>query len=118
MQFVALLGTACFVVVGAVVGARVLLLARRSRQLPELYLGASLFLYAAIGQPFAVANRPLAAAYGYEARILAVAVALCAITTAMIMLYLFTNRLRQIHQRPVATLTKRAGDSCAPTVWL
>lgn len=90
MLLVALLSTAAFVGVGAVVGARMLLLAHRTRQLPELLLGGSLFLYAAVGQPFVVASRPLGAAFGFEARLTAVALGLAAIISSMLGLYLFT----------------------------
>ena len=59
MRIVALLATVAFVFVGALVGARVLLLARRTRKLPELYVGGSLFLYAAVAQPLIVDGRNL-----------------------------------------------------------
>lgn len=90
MLLVAMLATTAFVLVGATVGARMLLLAARTRQLPELYLGGSLFLYAGVGQPFVVASRPLGAAFGFEVRLLAVALGLAAIISSMLALYLFT----------------------------
>jgi hypothetical protein len=90
MLLVAMLATAAFVVVGAVVGARMLRIALRTRQLPELYLGGSLFLYAAVGQPFVVASRPLGGAFGFEVRLFAVALGLAAIISSVLALYLFT----------------------------
>lgn len=90
MRIIAMLGTAAFVLVGAVVGARMLLLARRTRKLPELYVGGALFLYAGIGQPLVVASRPLGEAFGFETRVCAIALALVAIVAAMVGLYLFT----------------------------
>ncbi|MDX1649335.1 MAG: hypothetical protein R3263_05735, partial [Myxococcota bacterium] len=47
--------TLAFIVVGGVVGARLLLLARRTRQLPELAVGLSLFLLSAVSYPASLA---------------------------------------------------------------
>jgi len=43
--------TATFIVMGFAVGLRLLLLARRTRELPELTLGAGLFLIVGVGYP-------------------------------------------------------------------
>lgn len=55
MQLLALLSTLSFMVVGGVVGVRLLLLARRSRQLPELTIGLGLVLIAPVGYPLMLA---------------------------------------------------------------
>jgi hypothetical protein len=61
MRIVAILGGGTFVVVSLVVGARMLLLARRTRGLPELVLGLCLFLMGGLGYPLtAVARQALA----------------------------------------------------------
>lgn len=54
MQILSGLATLAFVVVGALVGIRLLLLARRTRQLPELAVGLALLLIGGIGYPIAV----------------------------------------------------------------
>jgi hypothetical protein len=51
------LGMLAMIVADAAAGARLLWLARRTRQLPELALGGSLLLMGAIGYPLAVAVR-------------------------------------------------------------
>ena len=47
--------------VGWIVGGRLLLLARRTRQAPELMLGLDFLLIGGIGYPLAIASAPLAA---------------------------------------------------------
>jgi hypothetical protein len=91
MRIVALLGTAAFMVVGTLVGARVLSLALRTRKLPELYVGGSLFLFAAVGQPLVVASRPLGAAFGYGVRAAAVTLAVTAIVASIAGMVVFTR---------------------------
>jgi hypothetical protein len=51
------LGMLAMIVADAAAGARLLWLARRTRQLPELALGSSLLLMGAVGYPLAVAAR-------------------------------------------------------------
>lgn len=62
------LATLAFIGVGGVVGARLLLLARRTRQAPELSVGLSLFLLSAVSYPASLAvlsgQVPLAPARG------------------------------------------------------
>lgn len=103
MRLVALLGTAAFVGVGALVGARVLRMAWRTRQLPETCIGGSLFLFAAVGQPLVVTSRALGAAFGYEARAAAVALALAAIVASIVGLCVFTRLVFRPDSRLAAT---------------
>jgi hypothetical protein len=51
LQLLVLASTLSFAVVGGVVGMRLLLLARRTRQLPELTIGLGLVLIAPLGYP-------------------------------------------------------------------
>lgn len=51
LDLLLLISTLAFIATGAVVGIRLLGLARRSRQLPDYLVGASLFVLAAIGYP-------------------------------------------------------------------
>ncbi len=90
MQVFAVLGTLAFVVVGAVVGTRLLLLARRTRQLPELAIGAGLFVYAVITQPMLAASQPLGEAFGTNATLAALGVGLFANIISMGGIYVFT----------------------------
>ena len=55
MQLFSAVATLGFVVVSAVIGTRLLLLARRSGAVPELALGLAFFLVGAIGYPFGLA---------------------------------------------------------------
>lgn len=64
--------------VGWIVGGRLLLLASRTRQLPELALGIDFWLIGGIGYPLAIASGPLAA----SSALFAAVVALVASTTA------------------------------------
>jgi hypothetical protein len=57
VQLVAALGGLAFIVASLVVGLRILLLARRTRQLPELVIGLSLFLAGGLGYPMLVVAR-------------------------------------------------------------
>lgn len=54
MQILTGLATIAFCVVGAVVGARLMLLWRRTRGFPELAVGVALFLIGAVGYPLAM----------------------------------------------------------------
>jgi len=51
MQILAGIGTFTLILVGGAVGLRLLLLARRTRQLPEFLIGGALFGFAGIAQP-------------------------------------------------------------------
>jgi hypothetical protein len=109
MRIVAMLGTVAFVMVGALVGARVLRLALRTRKLPELCVGGSLFLYAAVAQPLIVASRPLGEAFGFEARFAAVALGLTAVVTTIVGLYAFTWLVFRPGSRPARRTVWGAG---------
>jgi hypothetical protein len=55
MQLLAAAATLAFIVVSAVLGVRLLLLARRTHGVPELALGLAFFLVGAVGFPFGLA---------------------------------------------------------------
>jgi hypothetical protein len=57
MELVAAFGGVAFILASLVVGLRILLLARRTRQLPELVIGLSLFLAGGIAYPLIVLAR-------------------------------------------------------------
>jgi len=60
MQVFAAIGGACFLLICVVGGARLLLLARRTRQIPEFVLGLGLFFMGGIGTPAsALARAPI-----------------------------------------------------------
>ncbi|MGH0029583.1 MAG: hypothetical protein ACQGVC_07320 [Myxococcota bacterium] len=109
MQVVALFASVLTIVVGAVVGARMLLLARRTGQRPELLLGASLFAYAAVGQPLLIASRPLGEAFGFEARLAVVTLALASQVVSLVGLYLFTWTVFRRDRRWAAVLVWAGG---------
>jgi hypothetical protein len=56
MKLLVLLATLSFVLVGGLVGAKLLLLARRTRQLPELAVGLGVFLVAFVSYPLSLAS--------------------------------------------------------------
>jgi len=56
MGVLVLLATLSFVLVGGAVGVKLLLLARRTRQLPELTVGLGLFLVALVGYPLTLGS--------------------------------------------------------------
>ncbi|MDX1649336.1 MAG: hypothetical protein R3263_05740 [Myxococcota bacterium] len=56
MKLLVLLATLSFILVGGMVGAKLLLLARRTRQLPELTMGLGVFLVAFVGYPLSLAS--------------------------------------------------------------
>jgi hypothetical protein len=60
MRIVAILGGGAFVLVSLVVGLRMLLLAARTRGLPELVLGLCLFLMGGLGYPLTAVARQAA----------------------------------------------------------
>ena len=59
MQLLAQLGGGAFTLVCLLIGLRLLLLAARTRHLPELLIGAGLFLMAGIGYPLSSIARQL-----------------------------------------------------------
>ncbi|HVH05060.1 MAG TPA: hypothetical protein VNE71_03565 [Myxococcota bacterium] len=74
MRIIAILGGGAFVVVSLVVGGRMLLLARRTRGLPELVLGLCLFLMGGLGYPLtAVARQAMALDVGVRTGFMIVA---------------------------------------------
>jgi hypothetical protein len=74
MRIVAILGGATFVVVSFVVGARMVLLAARTRGLPELVLGLCFFLMGGLGYPLtAVARQAIALDLGVRTAFMIVA---------------------------------------------
>lgn len=56
MKLLVLLATLSFILVGGLVGAKLLLLARRTRQLPELAVGLGVFLVAFVSYPLSLAS--------------------------------------------------------------
>lgn len=56
MEALVLLATLSFILVGGLVGAKLLLLARRTRQLPELAVGLGVFLVAFVSYPLSLAS--------------------------------------------------------------
>ncbi len=69
-------GVALLIAADAVVGVRLVLLARRTRRLPELALGSALLLMGAIGYPLSIAaRRGLGAEGGFEVAALGAALA-------------------------------------------
>jgi hypothetical protein len=73
LQILAAAGGGAFVLVSLAVGLRMLLLARRTRELPELVMGAALFLMGGVGYPAgAVAKSPAGLAEGVRGAAIAV----------------------------------------------
>jgi hypothetical protein len=68
MQLFGLFAVTAYCAVALIVGARLLRLARRTRELPELFIGAAFLLGAMIGYPALVASRILAAGSPMPAR--------------------------------------------------
>lgn len=91
MQLLAGIGTLAFLAVGAIVGARLLLLARRTHQRPELYVGGALFLYAVLGQPAIVTSRPAGDAFGQWASLTLLFIGLTANVATVAGMYAFTT---------------------------
>lgn len=56
MKLLILLATLSFILVGGLVGAKLLLLARRTRQLPELAVGLGVFLVAFVSYPLSLVS--------------------------------------------------------------
>jgi hypothetical protein len=105
MKILALLGTLSFVLAGALVGARLLLLARRTRQRPELLCGAALFFYSVFAQPLVVASRPIGAAYGQGARIAVLSIALLVNVGTVLGMFLFTRVVFRSRSRAALVAT-------------
>lgn len=106
MAVVALASAVCFIVVGGLVGVKLLLLARRTRQLPELTVGLGFFFVALIGYPLAlVAISP--SVEGATAGV-CFAVGTVATTIGSISIFVFTWRVF----RPDATWAAVLASAC------
>ncbi len=86
-----LLSTAAFIAIGALVGARLLALAFRTRELTDFLVGASLFLLSGVSYPLALVSGQEEMALG-TARALAVASAL-GFGLGWVGVYFFTQRV-------------------------
>jgi hypothetical protein len=90
MIALAALGSLAFILVGAVIGVRLLLLWRKTRELPELLMGLSLTLFAMVVQPAIVSSNVIGHHFGNNARLAALAFAFGGVTTMLVCLYRFT----------------------------
>jgi hypothetical protein len=92
MQVLGLISGAALILVGALVGVRLLLLARQTRQLPELSIGLGLLLMTVLGQPLAAVGR----LPGWVATPLGdglFGVGLSAVAAGIALIYVFTWRV-------------------------
>lgn len=92
MRFAMLLPIGVFVVMLGIVGVRLVLLARRTRQLPELALGAGLLLLAFVGLPLATLGR-IPATVGTPLGHFIFAVGIFVVMVGLSLLYVFTWRV-------------------------
>lgn len=74
LDLAVLVATAATIVAGTVIGGRLMLLARRTRRIPEAALGICLFVYGGICQPVALTNVLMAESLGSLGRPLIYAV--------------------------------------------
>lgn len=99
MQFIAAIGGLSFIVASLVTGARLLLVARRTRELPELTLGFGLFLMGGLGYPMT-----LFAEFGTflpdGARIGLVCANTLSSIVGLTLVAFFTTRVFRPHSRP------------------
>ena len=72
MQLFGLFAVTAYCIVSLIVGARLLRLARRTRELPEVLFGAAFLFGGMIGYPASVASRILAAGAPTPARVMIV----------------------------------------------
>lgn len=91
MAVFSMLGLLALVLVTFIIGLRLLLLARRTRQLPELVMGLALLLLGAIGSPVFFAAQALAGDLG-AALPWVVASGIFCVSTGGVSLWLFTWR--------------------------
>lgn len=92
MRVLAILSLVAFAGTGTLVGARLLMLARRTRRFPELAVGLGLLLICALGHPFCAVGR-LPALFGTPLGdgLFVLGLALC--TGGILLLYGFTWRV-------------------------
>jgi hypothetical protein len=96
------LATLAFIVVGGIVGVRLLLLSRRTRQLPEFAVGLSLFLLSAVSYPASLVVMSAPVGLG-AARALSV-LAVVAMGVGWAAVYVFTWRTFRPGSAPVRAL--------------
>ncbi|MCG8591629.1 MAG: hypothetical protein MJE66_20215 [Proteobacteria bacterium] len=91
MQLLATVATLVYLVTGIVVAVRLLLLRRRTRQLPELIIGVALLAFCAVGHPLSLVSRKILQTFGFE--VMAVTNSLAATGTALTVVgvYVFTT---------------------------
>lgn len=111
----AALGSLTFILVGAVIGTRLLLLSRRTRQLPEFLIGLGLFLFAVVVQPAIVVSRPIGEHFGNNARLVVLAIAFVSITIVITTLYHFTYVVFRPHSKLARSAVWVAGFVMAAT---
>jgi hypothetical protein len=104
--------TAVFILTGFAVGLRLLLLARRTREIPELALGGGLFLIVGIGYPIylVAATAPGLSLEG--ARRLAILSTVC-LNPGMLAVFVFTWRVFRPEARWAALLAACVGVALA-----
>jgi hypothetical protein len=102
------IGVVFLIVACSVVGIRLLLLARRTRQIPELALGSSFLLLGAIGYPLSIVARTVAASSESGAGLL-LACALLAQNLASMAAYVATWRIFRPTQRWASAVVCVAG---------
>lgn len=105
MRILALVSVVMLMGVGAVVGGRLLALARRTREIPELAVGAGLFSYTVICQPLILLGGALGPSIPDGARLaLSLGVSLSSAVT-IAGLYLFSWRVFRAEARWARALT-------------
>ncbi len=112
----ALASTVCFVIVGGGVGLKLLLLARRTRELPEFTVGLGFFLVALVGYPLGLAA--LAPGVDPAAARLAFAVGTVAVSVGSASIFVFTWRVFQPDQLWARLLAWAAIAGLAVVAWL
>jgi hypothetical protein len=98
VRVLAIVSLVSFAAVGTVLGARLLLLARRTRRFPELSLGLGLLLICALGHPFCAVGR-LPGMFGTALgdSLFALGLGLC--SSGISLLYAFTWRVFRPSER-------------------
>lgn len=91
MRFAALVPIGLFVVFLGILGVRLLLLARRTRELPEICLGFGLVFVALVGTPLAAIGR-IPATVGTPLGHLVFAIGMLVVVTGLGLLFVFTWR--------------------------
>ncbi len=98
MRLAMLLPIGVFVAILALVGVRLLVLARSTRELPELALGSGLLLIAFAGMPLAALGR-IPASVGTALGHTAFAVGIVVVTAGLALLYVFQWRVFRANSR-------------------